>query len=81
MVRLRVKELAKARGFTMAGLQRAAEINLKTMQAIYRDPYRDVAYSTLYKIAKVLNVPITDLVEELADSEKNEGVPDEDENG
>jgi DNA-binding Xre family transcriptional regulator len=65
MLRLRVKEVAQAKGFTMAGLQRAADINLKTLQAIYRDPYRDVAYSTLHKLAKVLGVPITDLVEEV----------------
>jgi DNA-binding Xre family transcriptional regulator len=67
MQRLRVKEVAQAKGFTMAKLQRAADINLKTIQAIYRDPYRDVAYSTLNKIAKALGVSIADLVEEVPD--------------
>ena len=71
MLRLRVKEVAQAKGFTMAKLQRAADINLKTIQAIYHDPYRDVAYSTLDKIAKALNVPISDLVEEVPDEKPN----------
>lgn len=69
MQRLRVKEVAQAKGFTMARLQRAADINLKTIQAIYRDPYRDVAYSTLNKIAKALGVAVNDLVEDVPDDE------------
>ncbi len=67
MQRLQVKEVAQAKGFTMARLQRAADINLKTIQAIYRDPYRDVAYSTLNKLAKALGVSVNDLVEEVPD--------------
>jgi DNA-binding Xre family transcriptional regulator len=69
MQRLKVKEIAQAKGFTMAGLSRKADINLKTMQAIYRDPYRDVAYSTLSKIAKALDASITDLVEDVPGGE------------
>jgi DNA-binding Xre family transcriptional regulator len=68
MQRLRVKEVAQSKGFTMAKLSRMADLNLKTIQAIYHDPYRDVAYSTLSKIAKVLEVPVTDLVEEMSSS-------------
>ena len=67
MQRLKVKEIAQTKGFTMAGLSRKADLNLKTMQAIYHDPYRDVAYSTLAKLAKALDVPLTELVEELPD--------------
>jgi len=62
-LRLRVKEIAQERSLTMSALQRAADINMKTIQAIYKDPYHETYYSVLYKIAKVLNVPITDLVE------------------
>lgn len=70
MWRLRVKEVAQAKGWTMAKLHRAADINLRTMQAIYNDPYRDVAYSTLAKIAKVLEVEVSDLVEEVSDTKE-----------
>ena len=72
MQRLRVKEVALAKGFTMAKLSRMADLNLKTVQAMYHDPYRDVAYSTLSKVAKVLEVPITELVEEVSDEKSSE---------
>src|SRR6266446_3848796 len=69
MLRLRVKEVALAKGWTMAKLHRAADINIRTMQAIYNDPYRDVAYSTLAKIAKVLGVDVSELTEEVPDQQ------------
>ena len=65
-LRLRVKEIAKSKGLSMARLSRVADINLKTLRAMYHDPYRDVAYSTLYKLASILEVPITDLVEDVS---------------
>jgi len=65
MRRLRVKEVAQAKGFTMARLQRAADINLKTIQAIWHDPRHNASLNTLDKIAKVLGVPVTDLIEDV----------------
>lgn len=65
MRRLRVKEVAQARGFTMSRLQRAADINLKTMQAIWHNPQHDASLKTLDKIAKALGVPTTDLLEDV----------------
>jgi DNA-binding Xre family transcriptional regulator len=62
-LRLRVKEIAREKSITMSSLHRAADINMKTIQAIYKDPYHEAYYSVLYKIAKALKVPITDLVE------------------
>jgi DNA-binding Xre family transcriptional regulator len=73
--RLRVKEVAAEKGFTMAALHRAADINLKTLQALYKDPYIDAAYSTLDKIAEILGVPITDLVEKVSDERYNAEKP------
>ncbi len=40
------------------------------MQGIYNDPYRDVVHSTLVKIAKVLEVDVSELTEEVPDKEK-----------
>lgn len=68
MLRMRVKEVAEAKGFTMARLGRLADLNPRTMQAIYKDPYRDVAYSTLVKLAKALDVGIAELTEEASDT-------------
>ena len=65
MRRLRVKEVAQAKGFTMARLQRAADINLKTIQAIWHNPQHDASFKTLDKIAKVLGVPVTELIEDV----------------
>jgi DNA-binding Xre family transcriptional regulator len=64
MRRLRVKEVAEAKGITQTKLMRMADLNMRTIQGIYRDPYRDVAYSTLEKIAKALDVSIDDLFED-----------------
>ncbi len=70
MTRLRVKEVAQAKGFTMAKLQRAADINLKTIQAIWYNPQHDASFKTLDKIAKVLGVPVTDWIEDVADEQE-----------
>jgi transcriptional regulator with XRE-family HTH domain len=65
MRRLRVKEVAQAKGFTMARLQRAADINLKTIQAIWHNPRHDASLNTLDKLAKALGVPVTELIEDV----------------
>ena len=68
MRRLRVKELAEHRGLTQSKLMRMADLNMKTVQGLYREPYRiNVAYLTLEKVAKALEVNIDDLFEEVED--------------
>jgi len=67
-LRLRVKEVAKEKGFSMVKLFRTADVAYYTIQQIYRDPYRHVSYVVLYKLAKALDVPITDLFEEVPDN-------------
>ena len=65
--RLKVREMAEQQGWTQAKLQRAADINSRTMSGIWHDPYRKVTYEVLTKIARTLNVEITELVEEESD--------------
>lgn len=68
MRRLRIRELAEQRGMTQSKLMRMADLNMKTVQGLYREPYRiNVAYLTLEKIAKALDVTIDDLFEEVED--------------
>jgi transcriptional regulator with XRE-family HTH domain len=68
MRRLKVKELAEQRGITQSKLMRMADLNMKTVQGLYREPYRlNVAYLTLEKIAKALGVNIDELFEEVED--------------
>jgi DNA-binding Xre family transcriptional regulator len=63
MIRLKIKEVAALKGFSMAKLARRADIDYKTVQRIFRDPYREVTTTTLDKLATALNVPVTDLLE------------------
>ena len=68
MRRLRVKELAEERGITQSKLMRMADLNMKTVQGLYREPYRiNVAYLTLEKVAKAFDVTIDDLFEAVED--------------
>ena len=68
MRRLKVKELAEQRGITQSKLMRMADLNMKTVQGLYREPYRiNVAYLTLEKVAKALDVAIDELFEEVED--------------
>ena len=65
MLRLKVKEIAEAHGYNQSTLARKADIDFKTVKRLFRDPYRDVFISTLFKISKVLQVTIDDLLEEV----------------
>ena len=42
MIRLKIKEVAALKGLSMAKLARRADIEYKTVQRIFRDPYREV---------------------------------------
>jgi DNA-binding Xre family transcriptional regulator len=65
MQRLKVKEVAQSKKITMAKLSRLADVNPRTVEAIFKDPYRDVAYSTLAKLARALDVDVSDLIEDV----------------
>ena len=67
--RLKVKEVATAKGWTQTKLSRAADLNAKTVSDIFHNPYKDIAFSTLTKIAKVLQVDVSELIEEVSDDE------------
>ncbi len=66
-VRLKIKEIAEAKGFNQSSLSRAANVDFKTVKRAFRDPYRDIAVSTLAKLAQALKVDISELVETLPD--------------
>ena len=65
MIRLRVKEVAMNKGYNMSSLSRATDISFTTIKRIWTKPYSGVNINTLSKIAKVLNVSISDLAEEV----------------
>ena len=42
MIRLRVKEVAEQKGLSMARLSRKADIDLRTLQRIYKNPTGEI---------------------------------------
>ncbi len=64
MLRLRVREVAQAKGISMSKLSRLADVNYKTIQTIWRDPYHGLNTTTLERIAKALGVPTAELIED-----------------
>ncbi len=67
MIRLKVKEVAEAKGISRTRLSRLADTNYKTVNAIFKDPYKEVTTTTLERLAKALGVSVIDLIEELPD--------------
>ena len=68
MLRLKVKEIAIQQGFNQSTLSRAADVPIDTIRRIWRNPYYEVRFSTLNRIAKALQVQATELVEDIPDS-------------
>lgn len=65
MLRLRVREIAESQGWNMSSLSRAADISFNTVKRLWTKPYSGANIDTLNKIAKVLQVPMSDLMEEV----------------
>jgi DNA-binding Xre family transcriptional regulator len=67
MVRLRVKEVAQEKGISQGKLSRSSDVDIKTLQKIYRYPTSIVTTETLDKLAKALGVSVRDLIEDVPD--------------
>lgn len=67
MLKLKVKEIAQAKGFNQSTLSRAADVPIDTIRRLWRNPYYEVRLSTLNRIAAVLGVPATELFEDVPD--------------
>jgi len=68
-VRLRVKEVANEKGMSQGKLSRSSDVDIKTLQKIYRRPYSIVTTETLNKLAKALGCSVHDLIEDVPDKE------------
>ena len=67
MIRLHIREIAEARGINMSKLSRMSDVNYNTIRGIWDDPNRDIAVTTLEKIAKALRVNVSELYEIVPD--------------
>ena len=65
MLRLRVKEVAKAKGMSMNKLSQRSEVSYNVVKAIYRNPYKEVTLHTINRLADTLAVPATELLEDV----------------
>jgi DNA-binding Xre family transcriptional regulator len=72
MIRLKIKEVAAAKGIGQGRLSRMADMDIKTIRRIYRDPYVDVSTYTLDRIATVLGVDVRELLESVPNEESPE---------
>jgi DNA-binding Xre family transcriptional regulator len=61
MIRLRVKELAQAKGLSQARLSRRSDIDLRVIQRLYANPGTNITMITLEKLARALEVEIGEL--------------------
>lgn len=63
MIRLRIKEVAQAKGIGLNKLARMADLNTKSVSRIFHDPYHYISTETLDKIAQALNIDASMLLE------------------
>jgi len=63
MIRLKIKEVAQRKGYSMSRLSRESNMAYKTIQTIWRDPYHEVTTTTLNKLARTLEVDPSELIE------------------
>ncbi len=70
MIRLRIekiKEYAAQQGLSQNALARRADMDVKTIQRIYKDPTAEFSSITLGKLAKALGVSSSELIEDIED--------------
>ena len=67
MIRLKIKELAQEKGISQYRLAKDSGVDIRTVQRIFRDPYRIITTETLDRFARVLQVDASELVESVAD--------------
>ncbi|QLE59222.1 helix-turn-helix domain-containing protein [Nostoc sp. TCL26-01] len=63
-VRLRIRELAQQKGWTLKEVADRSGVNYNTVKSyVQRDVLNTVDLSAVYKIARTFEVPIEDLIE------------------
>lgn len=72
MIRLKVKEVAEAKGFNQSTLSRASDIGFSTIRRIFQDPYREITTTTLERIARALQVEPGELLELVPDDQERQ---------
>ena len=70
MIRLKVKEIAQQKGISQGKLSRLSDVDLTTLQRIYRQPESaNITLYTLDRLAKALGVDASELIESIPDKD------------
>jgi DNA-binding Xre family transcriptional regulator len=77
MIRLKVKEIATEKGVSQRQLSLRSGIDIRNIQKIFRRPTSNVTTDTLDKIAKVLGVDASELLESVPDEIEKDAQADE----
>lgn len=77
MIRLKIKEVAQEKGISQRKLSIHSTVDIKTIQKIYRYPTSVVTTETLDKLAKVLNVDASELLESVPDDTPIHTIPED----
>ena len=73
MIRIKVKEVARSKKISMSKLGRIANVDLTTLQKIYRNSTQaNITLFTLDKLAIALEVDASELIESVHDDEEEE---------
>lgn len=64
MARLRVREVAQTKGFSMGLLSRKANLTIGVIRQLWRNDQYDVSFSTLQRIAAALDCRVSELIED-----------------
>jgi DNA-binding Xre family transcriptional regulator len=72
MIRLRVKEIAQAKGISQGKLSRMSDVDDNTIKRIYRNPTAVVTTETINKLAKALGVSTMELMEDVPQTEEGD---------
>ncbi len=67
MYRLKIKEVAISKGYSISKLSRIADVPIKTVRRAWNDPQYPIQLPSLDRIAKALHVSINELLETIPD--------------
>jgi DNA-binding Xre family transcriptional regulator len=68
LLRLRVKEIAHVKRISMHKLSLQSQVSYHVIREIFNDPYKVVNTDTINRIATALDVPVTELIEDVSPS-------------
>jgi DNA-binding Xre family transcriptional regulator len=73
--RLRVRDVAEAKGISMTKLHHLSEVAYGTIRKIFHDPYTEITLTTLNRLAAALQVETKELLESVPDEQGNGPTP------